>query len=166
MSETMTPLMGSTGWLGHQPMTLERRPCWLRMFQIALVLRPSFEMAAPRRRPGSGSAKPWMPCLKGRLPVAMLVQSIGESTGCRVVRLPMDAALDQALHHGHPARVHQAVDGLPVGGVPADALAEKVAALQAHEVFTERAARADRARFLEVLDRLGNEHPGDGDDLP
>lgn len=37
--DTITPSMGSTGWLGHQPMTWDLRPCWLRMFQIALVVR-------------------------------------------------------------------------------------------------------------------------------
>jgi hypothetical protein len=57
-------------------------------------------------------------------------------------------------------------DGVSLNQFINTALAEKVAALQAHEVFTERAARADRARFLEVLERLGNEPPGDGDELP
>lgn len=45
------------------------------------------------------------------------------------------------------------------------ALAEKVAALQAEEVFTQRAARADRARFLEVLERLGEEPAQPGDEM-
>lgn len=45
------------------------------------------------------------------------------------------------------------------------ALAEKIAVLEAEEVFTQRAARADRARFLEVLDRLGTEPPREGDQL-
>jgi uncharacterized protein (DUF1778 family) len=45
------------------------------------------------------------------------------------------------------------------------ALAEKVAALEAEEVFTCRAARADRVRFLAVLDRLGGEPPRAGDEL-
>jgi hypothetical protein len=44
-------------------------------------------------------------------------------------------------------------------------LAEKVAALEAEEVFTHRAARADRARFLDVLERLGREPPQGGDEL-
>lgn len=45
------------------------------------------------------------------------------------------------------------------------ALAEKVAALQAKEVFTQRAARADRARFLGVLERLSKEPPQPGDEM-
>ena len=45
------------------------------------------------------------------------------------------------------------------------ALAEKVAALEAEEVFTERAARANPARFLEVVERLGTESPQPGDEV-
>jgi len=45
------------------------------------------------------------------------------------------------------------------------ALAEKVAALEAEDVFTRRAARADKARFLDVLERLGTESPRQGDAL-
>jgi hypothetical protein len=33
----------------------------------------------------------------------------------------------------------------------------------AEKVFTQRAARADKARFLEVLERLGSEAPRQGD---
>jgi hypothetical protein len=51
------------------------------MFQIALVLRPRLVMGRAPPEAGSGSEKPWMPCLWARLPVAMLVHSIGESTG-------------------------------------------------------------------------------------
>jgi hypothetical protein len=46
------------------------------------------------------------------------------------------------------------------------ALAEKVAALEAEEVFTRRAVRADKARFLEVLGRIGPELPRPGDEMP
>ena len=46
-----------------------------------------------------------------------------------------------------------------------EAAANKVAALEAEEVFTHRAARADRARFLDVLDRLGTESPQPGEEL-
>ena len=58
------------------------------MFQIALVERPRLVIGRTPPLTGSGSEKPWMPCLWARLPVAMLVQSIGESTGDRVERLP------------------------------------------------------------------------------
>ena len=39
------------------------------------------------------------------------------------------------------------------------ALAEKVAAPQQQEIFTKPAARADKARFLDVLRRIGAEPP-------
>ncbi|MFY9974931.1 MAG: hypothetical protein WAK53_11785 [Chromatiaceae bacterium] len=56
-------------------------------------------------------------------------------------------------------------DGVSLNQFINTALAEKVAALEAEEVFTERAARADKARFLEVLERLGREPPRSGDEL-
>ena len=45
------------------------------------------------------------------------------------------------------------------------ALAGKVAALEAEDVFKHCAARADKALFLTVLDRLGKEAPRPGDEL-
>lgn len=56
-------------------------------------------------------------------------------------------------------------DGVSLNQFISTALAEKVAALEAEEVFTRRAVRADRARFLEVLDRLGREPPQSGDEM-
>lgn len=56
-------------------------------------------------------------------------------------------------------------DGVSLNQFIGTALAEKVAALEAEEVFTKRAARADRAQFLEVLKRLGTESPQPGDEL-
>jgi hypothetical protein len=56
-------------------------------------------------------------------------------------------------------------DGVSLNQFINTALAEKVAALEAEDVFTRRAARADRARFLEVLERLGGEPPRPGDEL-
>ena len=35
----MTPLIGSAGWLGHQPMTTLLMSFWLKMFQTALHRR-------------------------------------------------------------------------------------------------------------------------------
>ena len=69
-SDTITPLIGSAGWLGHQPITMLRRPFWLRMFQTALVLRerlvtgwmPSRDPAWARRsreRRGGRAACRW-----------------------------------------------------------------------------------------------------------
>ncbi|MFN2140024.1 MAG: hypothetical protein ACK2U5_06055 [Candidatus Promineifilaceae bacterium] len=56
-------------------------------------------------------------------------------------------------------------DGVSLNQFINTALAEKIAALEAEEVFTQRAVRADRARFLDVLDRLGTEPPQPGDEL-
>ncbi|WP_295544363.1 hypothetical protein [uncultured Thiohalocapsa sp.] len=57
-------------------------------------------------------------------------------------------------------------DGVNLNQFINTALAEKVAALEAEEVFTQRAARADKARFLDVLRRVGPEPPRSGDELP
>jgi len=64
------------------------------------------------------------------------------------------------------ARRAAARDGVSLNQFINTALAEKVAALAAEEVFTQRAARADKARFLDVLRRVGPEPPQPGDELP
>jgi hypothetical protein len=47
------------------------------------------------------------------------------------------------------------------------AVAEKLSALRTERTLRERAARADRARTLEVLGRVGRHHPpSEGDELP
>ena len=56
-------------------------------------------------------------------------------------------------------------DGVSLNQFINTALAEKVAALEAEEVFARRASRADKARFLDVLERLGNETSRRGDEL-
>ena len=56
-------------------------------------------------------------------------------------------------------------DGVSLNQFISTALAEKVAVLEAEEFFTQRAARADKARFLDVLERLGGEAPRPGDEL-
>ena len=56
-------------------------------------------------------------------------------------------------------------DGVSLNQFINTALAEKVAALEAEDVFMRRAAQADKARFLDVLDRLGSEPPRPGDEL-
>ena len=56
-------------------------------------------------------------------------------------------------------------DGVSLNQFINTALAEKVAVLEAEEVFTQPAARADKARFLDVLERLGGEAPRPGDEL-
>ena len=87
--DTIAPRIGSAGELGHQPTTSEVWPVWLRMFQTAFVLRERIVIGRTVPDCGSGSEKPWMPCFRGRLPVAMLVQSIGERGGWSVARLPI-----------------------------------------------------------------------------
>ena len=56
-------------------------------------------------------------------------------------------------------------DGVSLNQFINTALAAKVVALEAEDVFTHRAARADKARFLDILDRLGREPPRPGDEL-
>ena len=46
------------------------------------------------------------------------------------------------------------------------AVAEKLTALRTEQYFQERAARADRSDFLEILNRAGSEEPQEGDELP
>ena len=64
------------------------------------------------------------------------------------------------------ARRAAARDGVSLNQFINTALAEKVAALEAEEVFTRRAAHADKARFLDALHRIGPEPPRPGDELP
>lgn len=56
-------------------------------------------------------------------------------------------------------------DGVSLNQFINTALAEKVAALETQEVFAERATRANKASFLETLERLGSEPPRPGDEL-
>lgn len=46
------------------------------------------------------------------------------------------------------------------------AVAEKLSALRTADYFRERAAGADLARALELLDRAGDEPPRQGDEVP
>lgn len=46
------------------------------------------------------------------------------------------------------------------------AVAEKLSALRTADYFRERAAGADVARALELLDRAGDEPPRQGDEVP
>lgn len=56
-------------------------------------------------------------------------------------------------------------DGVSLNQFINTALAEKVATLETEAVFKRRAERADRARFLDVLERLGRDPPRPGDEL-
>ena len=57
-------------------------------------------------------------------------------------------------------------EGISVNQFISSAVAEKLAALCTREIFAERAARADFARFDEIMTRIGDEPPRPGDDLP
>ncbi len=58
-------------------------------------------------------------------------------------------------------------EGVSLNQFIAAAVAEKVGALRAADYFRERAARADRAKFDEVLARAGRGNPPvPGDELP
>lgn len=46
------------------------------------------------------------------------------------------------------------------------AVAEKLTALRTEQYFQERAARANRSDFMEILSRAGSEEPREGDELP
>lgn len=57
-------------------------------------------------------------------------------------------------------------DGSSINQFVVVAVAEKIAAMTAEEMFTERRARADLAEFDRIMSRLGGEAPGPGDELP
>ena len=57
-------------------------------------------------------------------------------------------------------------DGTSVNQFVVVAVAEKVAAMSAEEVFAERRARADLAEFDRIMNRKGGEPPREGDELP
>jgi len=83
------PLIGSAGCPANQPRTWVLYPRCVRMFHSAFTLR---EVLVTGRTPpvcGSGSMKPRMPCLSGRLPVAMEFHSMGERIGRSVAIFPM-----------------------------------------------------------------------------
>lgn len=56
-------------------------------------------------------------------------------------------------------------DGVSLNQFIGTALAEKVSALRAEAVLRERARRADRARFDEVMSRAGGTPPREGDEV-
>jgi hypothetical protein len=70
-----------------------------------------------------------------------------------------------------PASIRSAVeklsadDGTSMNQFMVLAIAEKVAALEAERFFRERRSRADRGRFLEILNREGGEPPRPGDEI-
>ena len=75
------------------------------MFQTALQVRECDEIGRTPPVPASTSVNPWIPCFHARLPVAMLVHSIGESGGWIVASRPQTPALDQAREIRHVTAV-------------------------------------------------------------
>jgi hypothetical protein len=57
-------------------------------------------------------------------------------------------------------------DGTTINQFVVVAIAEKVAAMTAEEIFAERRARADLAEFDRTLNRRGGEPPRPDDELP
>ena len=55
-------------------------------------------------------------------------------------------------------------DGVSINQFVSIAVAEKVAMMQAHDYFSQRAARADLAAFDELMQRSGGELPRPGDE--
>lgn len=64
------------------------------------------------------------------------------------------------------ARKAAAQDGVSLNQFISTALAEKVSALRAEAVLRERAERADRRKFDEVISRAGGTPPRKGDEVP
>ena len=57
-------------------------------------------------------------------------------------------------------------DGTSINQFVVIAVAEKIAAMAAEEVFAERRSRADLAAFDRIMSRAGGEPPRSGDELP
>ena len=64
------------------------------------------------------------------------------------------------------AKKAAAQDGVSLNQFISTALAEKVSALRAEAVLSERARRADRRTFDEVMSQAGGTPPRLGDELP
>ena len=87
------------GWRYQSDHGVSGTRCWLRMFQEGLdPPRGAGDGADATGGPGRGSVKPKDAVLVGPpLPVAMEVQSMGESTGWRVAKIAHHATVDQAF---------------------------------------------------------------------
>lgn len=57
-------------------------------------------------------------------------------------------------------------DGTSINQFVVMAVAEKVAAMTAEEIFAERRTRADLDAFDRIMNRKGGERPRPGDELP
>lgn len=56
-------------------------------------------------------------------------------------------------------------DGTSLNQFIVSAVAEKLATLRTADFFAERTARADVAKALEIMNRVGNEPPREGDEV-
>lgn len=63
------------------------------------------------------------------------------------------------------AKKAAAQDGISLNQLIGTALAEKVSALRTEAVLLERAKRADRRNFDEVMSRAGGTPPREGDEI-
>src|SRR5881396_1276570 len=73
--------MLSAGQVAHQAMMSDGSPASVRMFQMALVRRNVELIGTLRPVRGSATRKSLIPCRSGALPVATVVQRIGERVG-------------------------------------------------------------------------------------
>lgn len=64
------------------------------------------------------------------------------------------------------AKKAAAQDGVSLNQFISTAVAEKVSALRAQAVLEDRAVRADRRRFDQVMARAGGQPPREGDEVP
>jgi hypothetical protein len=80
--------MGSAGCEGHHPTTCGIYPFKFNMFHMAFTFREVDVTGLIAVFSVSGSIKPNIPCLSGRIPVATVVQSIGEKGGSNVAIFP------------------------------------------------------------------------------
>ena len=76
----------------------------------------------------------------------------------------MSLRLPESLHQR--ARELAKREGISINQLIATALAEKISALDTIQYLEERAARASREAFLEVLSRVPSGPPVSGDEIP
>lgn len=76
----------------------------------------------------------------------------------------LSVRLPESLHQQLKHLAQQ--EGVSINQLIVLSIAEKMTALSTEEFFRERAAQADRAAFLAVLDRAPMTDPQSGDEVP
>lgn len=76
----------------------------------------------------------------------------------------LSVRLPESLHAQLKALAQ--AEGVSINQLIVLSVAEKVSALKTEDYFKERAARANRAAFLAVLDKAPDVPPRQGDELP